>query len=81
MSDTPIQSPSPSTSTSSQCSIVLGRPPLGWQNKLMVSLGEDTNDQPEHRFDSLAPSSGETSPLSPTNAAAAVNRKNRECLA
>ncbi|RMX68494.1 hypothetical protein DD238_005523 [Peronospora effusa] len=76
MSYTPIQSPSPSTSTSSQCSIVLGRPPLGWQKKVMLSLGDDTIDEPETRFGSLAPSSEETSPLSPTNAVTA-DRKNR----
>ncbi|CAH0493749.1 unnamed protein product [Peronospora farinosa] len=75
MSYTPIQSPSPSTSTSSQCSIVLGRPPLGWQKKLMLSLGDDTIDQPETRFGSFAPSSEETSPLSSTNDVTA-NRKN-----
>ncbi|KAG2770445.1 hypothetical protein PC116_g10325 [Phytophthora cactorum] len=54
----PRPSPSPSTSTSSQGSIVLGRPPLGWQKKLLLALEENPSDKPENRFDAPFPVSG-----------------------
>ncbi|KAI9994378.1 hypothetical protein PInf_010988 [Phytophthora infestans] len=43
----PSPAPSPSTSTSSQDSIVLGRPPLGWQKKLLLALEENPRANPE----------------------------------
>ncbi|CAH0514624.1 unnamed protein product [Peronospora belbahrii] len=69
-------SPSPSTSASSQGSIVLDRPPLGWQKKMMLSVREDETEQPEHglgRQDSL---STETSTSSPTKVVG-QNQNNR----
>ncbi|CAI5726148.1 unnamed protein product [Hyaloperonospora brassicae] len=49
----PSPSPSPSTSTSSQGSIVLGRPPLGWQKKVLMSMNDEPISQPEDRFENL----------------------------
>ncbi|KAK1938944.1 Reticulon-4 receptor [Phytophthora citrophthora] len=45
---TPQSSQSPSTSASSQGSMVLGRPPLGWQRKMLLSLREETGDKEEN---------------------------------
>ncbi|KAG1707139.1 hypothetical protein DVH05_026335 [Phytophthora capsici] len=42
------QSQSPSTSASSQGSMVLGRPPLGWQKNMLLSLKDDTGDKEEN---------------------------------
>ncbi|KAE8982989.1 hypothetical protein PR002_g23377 [Phytophthora rubi] len=43
----PGASPSPSTSTSSQGSIVLGRPPPGWQKRMFLSLKEENSAKPK----------------------------------
>ncbi|KAI9910566.1 hypothetical protein PsorP6_010349 [Peronosclerospora sorghi] len=47
--------PSPTTSLSSQGSIVLGHPPVGWQKKMMLSLSENTIARPK-RLGSLVSS-------------------------
>ncbi|ETM47358.1 hypothetical protein L914_07925 [Phytophthora nicotianae] len=59
----PSPSPSSSTSTSSQGSIVLGRPPLGWQKNLLLALEENSRDRPEYHFGKPASSRVNDSPM------------------
>ncbi|KAJ8577240.1 hypothetical protein ON010_g1969 [Phytophthora cinnamomi] len=58
-------SSSPSTSTSSQGSIVLGRPPPGWQKRMFQSLTEDRTAKPKMQFGSLVSAPEDADPVSP----------------
>ncbi|KAG6608929.1 uncharacterized protein IUM83_12837 [Phytophthora cinnamomi] len=58
-------SSSPSTSTSSQGSIVLGRPPPGWQKRMFQSLTEDRTAKPKLQFGNLVSAPEDADPVSP----------------